>query len=66
MLSTFKAVVREKKVVFLEEADLPEGTEVLVTVLPSDSATDFWQAVSQPSLDKIWNNLEDEIYAKLL
>ena len=49
MLSTFKAVVREKKVVFLEEADLPEGTEVLVTVLPSDSATEFWQAVSQPS-----------------
>ena len=37
MLSTFKAVVREKKVVFLEDADLPEGTEVLVTVLPSDS-----------------------------
>jgi hypothetical protein len=66
MLSTFKAVVREKKVVFLEEADLPEGAEVLVTVLPSDSATEFWKAVSQPSLDKIWNNLEDEIYAKLL
>jgi hypothetical protein len=66
VLSTFKAVVREKKVVLLEEKDLPEGTEVLVTVLPRDSATKFWQTVSQPSLDKIWNNLEDEVYAKLL
>ena len=66
MLSTFKAVVRQKKVVFLEDPDLPEGTEVLVTVLPNDSATAFWKAVSQPSLDKIWNNIEDDIYAKLL
>ena len=60
MLSTFKAVVREKKVVFLEEADLPEGTEVLwLPILnSSDSATSNSgrpMDSAELSLDKIWN-----------
>ena len=27
---------------------------------------DFWLNVSQPSLDAIWNNLEDDVYSELL
>lgn len=27
---------------------------------------DFWLKASQPSLDAIWNNSEDDIYADLL
>lgn len=27
---------------------------------------DFWLGASQPSLDAIWNNSEDDVYAELL
>jgi hypothetical protein len=65
MLNTLWAVVREGKVEFLEEVDVPEGTKVLVTLLPDDK-DDFWLTVSQVSLDKIWDNAEDDVYEKLL
>jgi hypothetical protein len=44
--------------------DLPEGVRVLVTVLPDDE-TEFWHQASQPSLDAMWNNAEDDVYAQL-
>ena len=65
MLKTLWAMVRQGKIELLELADLPEGTRVLVTLLPDDEA-DFWQLASQPSLDAIWDNAEDDIYAQLL
>jgi len=65
MLSTFWAIVREGKIEFLEEVEVPEGTKVLVTLLPDDGA-EFWLKVSQVSLDSIWDNVEDDVYEKLL
>ena len=38
---------------------------VLVTLLPDDE-TEFWLQASQTSLDKVWHNTEDDIYADLL
>jgi hypothetical protein len=46
-------------------ATLPEGAKVLVTVLPDDG-TDFWLDAGQQSLAQIWDNPEDDAYAKLL
>ena len=34
MLSTVKAVVRQGKIELLDRVDLPEGSKLLVTVLP--------------------------------
>jgi hypothetical protein len=65
MLSTVKAVVREGKIELLERIDLPEGSKVLVTVLP-DAEASFWLDASQTSLDRIWDNPEDDVYADLL
>ncbi|HEY0739420.1 MAG TPA: hypothetical protein VGD69_31140 [Herpetosiphonaceae bacterium] len=65
MLTTVWAVVHEGKVELLEQLDLPEGTKVLVTLLPDDEQ-DFWIGASQASLDAVWNNSEDDIYAQLL
>ena len=65
MLKTLWATVRHGKIELLETTDLPEGTKVLVTLLPNDEA-DFWQQVSQPSLDVVWDNTEDDVYAQLL
>lgn len=65
MLKTHWATVRQGKVELLEPAELPEGVRVLVTVL-SDDETDFWLQASQTSLDAVWDNAEDDIYAQLL
>jgi hypothetical protein len=65
MLKTLWATVRQGKVELLDIAELPEGARVLLTVLP-DEETEFWLKSSQESLDAVWNNDEDEIYAQLV
>ena len=65
MLNKIWAIVREGKIELLEHVDLPEGRKVLVTFLP-DEDTLFWLHTSQVSLDTIWNNTEDDVYAQLL
>ena len=64
MLNTIKAVVREGKIELLEKVDLPEGTEVLVTILTDEEQ--FWMGASEVSLSAIWDNKEDDIYEQLL
>ena len=65
MSKTLRAVIREGKIEPLEQVDLPEGSKVLVTLLPDEEA-EFWLAASQASLDAIWANPEDDVYAQLL
>ncbi len=65
MLKTLWATVRQGKIELLESAELLEGTRVLVTLLPDDE-TEFWLQASQTSLDKVWDNAEDDVYAQLL
>ncbi|MBA2339957.1 MAG: hypothetical protein H0V88_06155 [Pyrinomonadaceae bacterium] len=65
MINTIWAVVREGKIVPLEEIEVPEGTRALVTLLPEEE-TDFWLAASDSSLSAVWDNREDDVYAELL
>jgi hypothetical protein len=65
MLQTLWATIRQGKVELLESTEIPEGTRVLVTLLPEDES-DFWVKASQVSLDAIWDNTEDDVYAQLL
>jgi hypothetical protein len=65
MVKTLWATIRQGKIELLEQAELPEGTRVLVTLLPDDES-EFWLECSQTSLDAVWNNEEDEVYAELL
>jgi len=46
-------------------ADLVEGTQVLVTLIANHEA-EFWLQASQVSLNAVWDNAEDDIYAELL
>jgi hypothetical protein len=64
MLNTIRAVVREGKIELLEKVEIPDGTEVLVTPLIDEP--DFWMNVSESSLDSVWDNSEDDVYAELL
>jgi hypothetical protein len=65
MLKTLWATVRQGKIELLESAELPEWVMVLVTVLPDDKAQ-FWMDASQTSLDPVWDNTDDDVYARLL
>ena len=65
MLKTVWATIREGKIELLESSDLPEGAKVLVTLLPDEEA-EFWLQASQTSLDTVWNNSDDDVYAQLL
>lgn len=65
MLSTVRAVVREGKIELLEQLVVPDGTELLVTILPGDEER-FWLGCSETALDRIWNNPEDDAYGELL
>ena len=66
MLKTLWATIQKGKVELLEASELPEGTKVLVTLLSSDYESEFWLQASQTSLDAIWDNSEDDVYAQLL
>jgi Protein of unknown function DUF104 len=64
MMNTIRAVVREGKIELLEEVEIPEGTEVLVTPLLDES--DGWLKAGESSLAAVWDNSEDDVYAELL
>jgi hypothetical protein len=66
MLKTLWAVVRKEKIELLEKEKIPEGTRVLVTVLPESEESQFWLNTSQISLDTVWSNPADDVYAQLL
>ena len=48
----------------MEDLSLPEGTEVIVTVVSNGDK--FWLDASGPSLEAIWDNPEDDVYGELL
>lgn len=64
MFNTVRGIAREGKIELLEKTDIPEGTDVLVTILSDDTL--FWLGVSQPSLSSVWDNTEDDVYEQLL
>jgi len=49
----------------MENASLPIGTKVLVTLSVDKDGSQFWQNASQVSLDAVWDNPEDDIYKEL-
>jgi hypothetical protein len=59
------ATFSQGKVELSEPIDIPDGTRILVTILPDDES-DFWLQASQTSLATVWDNDEDDIYAQLL
>ena len=64
MLRTALGIVKEGKIETLERIALPEGQRVLITMLSDDDM--FWQKASQETLKQIWDNKEDDVYARLL
>lgn len=65
MPKTVWATFRQGKVELLEQMEVPDGTRVLVTILP-DEEDEFWFQASQVSLDAVWDIEEDDVYAQLL
>ncbi len=66
MLQTIWGIVKGGKIEPLEKVDLPEDASAIITILPSSEESRFWLGVSQPALAGIWDNSQDDVYAKLL
>jgi hypothetical protein len=64
MPKTVWATFSQGKVELSEPISIPDGTRILVTILP-DEESGFWIKASQTSLAAIWDNDEDDIYAQL-
>ena len=64
MPKTVWATFSQGKVELLKQIAIPDGTRILVTILPDDES-DFWLKTSQTSLAAVWDNDEDDIYAQL-
>ena len=64
MLRTALGIVKEGKIETLERIILPEGQRVLITMLPNDDI--FWREASEETSKQIWDNKEDDVYARLL
>ena len=65
MPKTVWATFLQGKIELSEPIAVPDGTRVLVTILPDDEH-EFWLKTSQISLDAVWDNDEDDVYAQLL
>jgi hypothetical protein len=63
-MQSIRAVVRAGRIELLEEVEIPEGTELLITPLSEEQ--DFWLGAGESSLDSLWGNAEDDVYAELL
>jgi hypothetical protein len=63
-MQNIRAIVRGGRIELLEEVEILEGTEVLVTPLADENG--FWLSASESSLDPVWDNTEDDVYAELL
>jgi hypothetical protein len=58
------AVVHDGQIKLLSDIPLPEGSRLLVTILPEEEM--FWLEASQATLKAVWDNDEDNIYAQLI
>ncbi|MBD0321037.1 MAG: antitoxin family protein [Gemmatimonadetes bacterium] len=65
MQNGVRAVVHDGRIEPLDKLDLPEGTRLLLTVV-RDEDDEFWTDASQPSLEAVWNNGDDDVYGQLL
>ncbi|MGI8838047.1 MAG: hypothetical protein ACR2H4_15615 [Pyrinomonadaceae bacterium] len=64
MQERIRAIVNEGRIELLERLDVPDGTEVLVTII--SNGDDFWLKAGESALTAIWDNPEDDVYAELL
>jgi predicted DNA-binding antitoxin AbrB/MazE fold protein len=65
MQERIRAIINDGKIQPLDDVSLPEGTELIVTVV-STNGDSFWLNACEPSLEAIWDNPEDDVYGELL
>ena len=65
MAKHLRAVVHEGKIELLDPDILTEGEELLVSSL-DDAEASFFAGASEPALEAVWDNTEDDVYAQLL
>lgn len=65
MLKTFKTQYKKGKILLIKDVSIPEDAIIFVSFKDNQKEEIFLNA-SESSLDKVWNNNEDDIYEQLL
>ncbi|TAL70674.1 MAG: DUF104 domain-containing protein [Bacteroidetes bacterium] len=65
MLISHQAVYESGKLKLPEDANILDGSKVLVTII-EEPRVEYLIKASEEMLDKIWNNDNDDIYEQLL
>jgi hypothetical protein len=65
MLNSFFATIQHGKIELPQDSTLPDGTQVLVTLLPPEDEATFWTQASEAAAAKVWSNEADDVYAEL-
>lgn len=65
MLKTFKTQYKKGKILLIKDISIPEDAIIFVSFKDNQKEEIFLNA-SESSLDKVWNNNEDDIYEQLL
>ncbi len=63
---TLQAHFDGRHILLDEPYELEPNTKLVISVIDMKDESDFWQAASSSSLDDIWDNTEDDVYAELL
>lgn len=63
---TLQAHFDGRQILLDEPYELEPNTKLVVSLIDMKDEADFWQAASSASLDDIWDNAEDDVYAELL
>ncbi|MGC4004038.1 MAG: hypothetical protein QM811_13310 [Pirellulales bacterium] len=65
MNKSFRGIVHDGKIEFLDPLTLSDGAKVVV-IVATENESDFWIAAGESSLRAIWDNPDDDVYEKLL
>jgi hypothetical protein len=67
MIGTYLGKIVNGNIKLYDNAIMQEGKKVIVIVDNENlNELGFWNAAGQSSIEKIWNNTEDDIYEQLL
>jgi hypothetical protein len=65
MLKTFQAKIENGNILLNKNIKIPDKSVIFISYI-DNSKDDFFLVSSESSLEKIWNNEEDDVYENLL
>ena len=66
MTTTIEAIYENGKLILPRPLPLPEKSHVRLTIESGDTEREAWLKLSEESLTKAWDNIDDDVFNELL